>query len=410
LQSIVVIRRGVIKDCYALNEKDGAVALNFGSVSQKTSAWTADHVARIGDIAQRAIPVIGPTDVAPVLPSFDLWDLWPVQTVNGQTADFDGWSVWMILSAPKLPNPDDRHDIARIRMVTEKEGAWRDCGNLYPDDLCPGSREWAGSALYDPEHSRLISFHTAAGRRGAKSSFEQRIFQASATLTVHGGIATTCDWTPPTECFQSDGTQYVRVDQASGIPGQIKGFRDPAHFRDPADGVDYLLFTGSLGTSTSDWNGVIGIARSTSGAHDDWQLLPPIVSGDGLNNEQERPHIIFRDGHYYVFWSTQSRVFASDGPIGPTGLYGMVAPALLGPYTPLNGSGLVAANPAQEPFQTYSWWVTDDLEVAGFIDLWGLHGQSVADQLELRRRHFGGTPAPRFRLVLDGESAHITTP
>ncbi len=392
--------------CGALIANDEAVALNFGSVSKNMSVWTAEHVARIGEIYSRAIPVVGPTDVAPVLPGFDLWDLWPVQTVDGLTADFDGWSVWMILSAPILPNPDDRHDIARIRMMTEKAGAWRDCGYLYPDDLCPGSREWAGSALYDPEHSRLISFHTAAGRRGAKPTFEQRIFQASATFNVSDGIATTVDWSLPTECFQSDGNRYVRVDQEQGIPGQIKGFRDPAHFRDPVDGVDYLLFTGSLGSSTSDWNGVIGIARSTSGTHKNWQLLPPLVSGDCLNNEQERPHIIFRNGLYYVFWSTQSRVFASDGPIGPTGLYGMVAPALMGPYRPLNGSGLVAANPVEEPFQTYSWWVTDNLEVAGFIDLWGLNGQS-ADQPAVRREHFGGTPAPRFRIALDGDTAHI---
>ena len=170
----------------------------------------------------QAIPIVVQADVAPVLPGFDLWDLWPVQTIDGTMADFDGWSVWMILSAPRLPNPDDRHNIARIRMMTEKAGEWRDCGNLYPEGLCPGSREWAGSALFEPAHNRLTSFYTAAGRRGGAATFEQRIFQVSASLEVLDGIANTSDWSTPTECFQSDGYHYVRVDQASGVAGQIK--------------------------------------------------------------------------------------------------------------------------------------------------------------------------------------------
>jgi levansucrase len=386
---------------------DGADALNFVGVSEMTSAWTADQVSRIAELVLPAIPLVTAHDTAPVLPGFDLWDLWPVQTLDGRVADLDGWAAWMILSAPVLPNPNDRHDIARIRLVLEKAGQWRDCGNLFPDGHCPGSREWAGSALYDPDTQRLTSFHTAAGRRGSAPTFEQRIFQTSATLTCKDGFAHADEWSVPEECFQSDGDHYVQVNQSEGIPGHIKGFRDPAHFHDPADGADYILFTGSLGCSTSAWNGVIGIARSTTGQHDAWELLPPIVSADGLNNEQERPHVILRDGLYYLFWSTQQKVFAPGGPSGPTGLYGMVAPSILGPYKPLNETGLVAPNPDNEPSQTYSWWVTDRLEVAGFVDHWGLKGRSVTDEPALLRGQFGGTPAPRFRLALKGETAHI---
>ncbi len=381
--------------------------MNFVTSLGTTSHWTAEQVAQIDHQALTAIPVVGAADAQPVLPDLDLWDLWPVQTVDGKTALFDGWAVWMILSAPRLANPDDRHDIARIRLVTERAGQWRDCGNLYPDGLCPGSREWAGSALYDPTRGQLISFHTAAGRRDKPTTFEQRLFQTRASLTVENGMASAHDWTVPEECFVSDGHHYVQVDHAQGVPGQIKGFRDPAHFRDPLDGADYLLFTGSDGQSDSAWNGVIGIARSETGVHDQWQLLPPILSGDRLNNEQERPHVIVRGTHYYLFWSTQAKVFADGGPKGPTGLYGAVAPSILGPYLPLNGTGLVAPNPAEEPHQTYSWWVTDDLEVAGFVDLWGLRGADIGDNPDLRRRQFGGTPAPRFSLTLDGDTAHV---
>ncbi len=407
MQSIVVIVTEAFIESNESKIWDGASALNSLQTATKMSEWTANQVARIMAQTLPSIPVITAKDIAPILAGFDLWDLWPVQTIDGQTAYFDGYVVWMILSAPALPNPDDRHNIARIRMMTEKAGVWKDCGNLFPDGHCPGSREWAGSALYNPDNKQITSFHTAAGRRGTAPTFEQRIFQTSAKLTVMDGIATAENWTTPQECFQSDGLNYVRVDQIEGRPGFIKGFRDPAHFRDPADDADYLLFTGSLGQSTNEWNGVIGIARSQTGNHDNWQLLPPLVSADGLCNEQERPHIIFCNGSYYLFWSSQNKVFAPGGPSGPTGLYGMVADKILGPYRPLNETGLVAANPADEPYQTYSWWVTDDLEVAGFVDLWGLKGRIIEDHPELRRSQFGGTPAPRFRLELDGDIAQI---
>ena len=51
----------------------------------------------------------------------------------------------------------------------------------------------------------------------------------------------------------------------------------------------------------------------------------------------------------------------------------------------------------------------DNLEVAGFIDNWGLQGRSLADQPELVVSTFGGVPAPRFRIALDGETAQIVS-
>jgi levansucrase len=406
MQSIVeILNRGLNRRTYNFLFRVHILASLQTAV--KMSVWAASHVSGIASQNLPTIPLVKSDDAVSLLPGYDLWDLWPVQTVDGKTADFAGFAVWMILSAPALANPDERHDIARIRMMTERGGVWKDCGNLFPDGHCPGSREWAGSALYDPETKTLTSFHTAAGRRGTAATFEQRIFQSSAQLNVTDGNAVTANWTPMQECFQNDGTHYVIANHAAGKPGMIKGFRDPAHFRDPADGTDYLLFTGSLAGSDSEFNGVAGIARSASGHHSNWEILPPIISADGLCNEQERPHIVYRDGLYYLFWSSQGKVFSPSAPKVPTALFGMVADNVLGPYRPLNGTGLVAANPAEEPFQTYSWWVTDDLYVAGFTDLWGMEGRTLDTHPQLRRSHFGGTPAPRFRLSLHGDIAKI---
>lgn len=382
--------------------------LNSTVAPEQTTLWSPDHVAGVLDARLPEIPLITAADVHDILPGFQLWDCWTIDTPHGDAATLDGWTPWVIMCAPRNLHPDQRHDVARLRLMIERAGEWRDCGYLLPDDLNPGSREWAGSTVYDPETHRVTLFYTVTGRRGeASPSFEQRLFQTEGELTEVDGLPRVTDWTIPRENVVSDGIDYMIVDKHEGMPGLIKGFRDPFHFRDPADGSDYLLFTGSLQQSSSDHNGAIGIARSTDGGYADWQLLPPLISADGLNNELERPILRFVDGLYYIFWSTQHKVFASDGPTGPTGLYGMVADSILGPYRPLNQTALVAPNPAAEPLQTYSWWVTQTLEVAGFVDLWGLEGQDPVTNPEVVARNFGGTLAPRFHLALRGQTAHI---
>jgi levansucrase len=117
--------------------------------------------------------------------------------------------------------------------------------------------------------------------------------------------------------------------------------------------------------------------------------------------------MVVRDGHYYLFWSTQRRTFDPAVQAGPNGLYAMVADRLRGPYRPVNGNCLIAGNPAAEPTQGYSWWVTGEGEVWSFIDHWGMAGRSFDQHPELLRQQFGGTPAPRFRLAFAGDRVTI---
>ena len=370
-----------------------------------TSQWTAAHVAAINPGALPHGPAFEAADAVPLFPGLDLWDMWPVQQLNGSTADIAGGTLWMALSAPDMGDPGLRHFHARIRLIHQTASGWRDLGPAMPDGWAPGNREWAGSALI--EGDRITLYFSAAGPDAGEGGYQQRLFEAQARLLVEEGGPRLIEWSRPVESVVSDGAHYVIADQQHGEPGRIKAFRDPAHFCDPADGARYLLFVGSLGRSASDYNGCVGLARAGSEAAGDWQLLPPLIAADGLNNELERPHIVVHHGRYYLFWSTQAGVFAPDGPAGPTGLYGMVADSLFGPYRPLNGSGLVIANPPAEPTQAYSWLVMADLRVTSFVDLWGTGGAMPADATGIRR-HFGGTPAPFQKLLLDGDRALLT--
>lgn len=364
--------------------------------TQIQSLWKPSHVDALRDNGVRHAPLIAAADVVRAAPSLDIWDAWPVQLRNGAPWCVDGRTeLWMALTAPRFDDPDLRHQHARIHLF-QRSDQWVHIGPAMPNEFSPGSREWSGSAIIEPETSELRLFFTAAGRRGeATLSFEQRMFSAQATLMWDAQSARLTDWRDLREIISADAAHYMGTRNGPSVIGEIKAFRDPSYFHEPADGKHYIFFAGSLAGSSSPFNGVIGVAVSEDGEH--WALKPPVISADQLNNELERPHVVRHAGRYYIFWSTQRHVFNRDGPQGPTGLYGMTSTELLGGWRPLNESGLVFANPPEAPAQAYSWLVLPDLSVTSFVDDWGGSAE----------RRFGGTFAPFLRLKLDGPRATL---
>lgn len=322
------------------------------------------------------IPLIGKGDVVRLFDDLDLWDCWPLAHEDGRTVSHAGRNWWFFLSAPVFADPVQRHGHARIRLLSRGEDSWRDHGNAFSDGFTPGSREWAGCCVLMDDGLTVQHFFTAAGRRGeASETYEQRMFVSFGRLLADGPGA----WQAPSEIFVADGKRYILDRQDKGGPGLIKGFRDPAWLRDPATGKAHLLFTGSAAWSGNPFNGTIGIATLEASA---WALGDPLIDAVGTNNELERPHVVVRDGRYYLFWSTQTHTFAPEAMAGPNGLYGAVADTLVGPWCPVNEGGLVAANPDAEPKQAYSWWVTGEGEVWSFVDYWGMQGRTTADHPE----------------------------
>lgn len=372
------------------------------SAGAEASTWTGRHVLAIGRSDADAPAVITERDITRVCDQLDIWDAWPIQDDGGMPFALPGGvTLWMALSSPRFEDPNERHGHARIRLLSFEQGRWTDLGPAMPDDYAPGSREWSGSAVLEDDGRSLTLYFTAAGRRGeASPTFEQRLFRAEASLVRGASGYALADWTGLGEFVVRDPKLYMAGDDGGGAVGTIKAFRDPAYFRDPKDGARYVFFAGSKAGSASAFNGVIGAATPQEDPAAPWRLLPPLISADGLNNELERPHVICRDGLYYLFWSTQSHVFDPTGPVGPTGLYGMVSDSLLGDWRPLNGSGLVFCNPASAPRQAYSWLVMPDLQVTSFVDDWG----DDAGRPALR---FGATFAPMVRLWLKGDKAGV---
>jgi len=328
-----------------------------------------------------------------------VWDAWPILKRNGDHVRPD---LWMALAAPWFSDPDERHAHARIHLIERQDGRWQPLGPAMPEGFSPGSREWSGSAWMEADGRTITLYFTAAGHRGeAEVSFAQRLFEAQATLSGQDGNWRLEEWRGLNEFIELDARHYMSPTAGQSQVGKIKAFRDPGYFHDRINDRHLVYFTASIAASRSDFNGAIGVAVADRLSAGKWEILPPIISADGFNNELERPHVVEKDGLYYLFWVTQSHVFDPQGPTGPTGLYGMVSDDLLSGWKPLNGSGLVIANPQQAPRQAYSWFVLPDLSVTSFVDDWGRPANAEGP------RRFGGTFAPFLHLSLDGDRTSL---
>lgn len=373
--------------------------------TQATLKWTAADLAPLASGSFARAEVLRRYGVRRVAPDLDVWDAWPLACSRGMPVRWRGGELWFALAAPALDDPEARHDRARIHHFHRVEGRFDHLGATFAEGFSPGSREWSGSARYDD--GRVTLYFTAAGIRGeAVTTFQQRLFAVTTRLAQDDGGQDTvfAGWSDPVELAVPADIIYMSRHDASGQAGEIKAFRDPATWRTP-DGEEYVLFTASSARHLGRYNGVIGCARPRQGDDAGFENLPPLIDASGVNNELERPHIVAHGGRLYLFWSTQAKVFA-PGIGAPTGLYGAVADRIDGPWSLLNGHGLVFANPETEPFQAYSWWVLPDLSVASFVDYWGID-DAEAREKPVGRSHFGGTFAPFLQLRLSGEHATL---
>ena len=387
----------------------------------RTAAWTRAQAADIELADGVVLPIIYLPERRTDL-DYHLWDTWLLRDRTGAMAVIDGYRVIVALTAPADLLPGKRHDVAALRYFYSADGrTWHRGGEVFPGSDPLGSRQWAGSALYDDGDVYL--YYTAAGERDEPEiTYGQRIAIAEGgTVDADGdGIAIEGPWTHST-LLEPDGRWYEQPDQTRGM---TYTFRDPWFFEDPTTGRTHLLFEGNTpvppgsdACGGDEWhqefNGSVGVAVSESGDPTDFELRPPLLDAVCVNQELERPHVVVRDGSYYLFVSSHRHTFA-PGLEGVDGLYGFVADSLGGDYRPLNGNGLVLTNPSNAPFQSYSWLAyphREEVLVTAFFNYFDYDRASLDDVALLsedeQRRRFGGTLAPTVRLALDGDRTRI---
>jgi levansucrase len=392
-----------------------------GGSAPDTPRWTREQAARIERTADTVAPIVYPP-AEPVDPDHHIWDTWLVRERDGSVADVDGYRVVVSLTAPSHLLPGKRHDVATLRLYYSADGhEWHHGGPVFPASETLGSRQWAGSALY--EDGALYVYYTAAGTRDeADLTYTQRIVLADG-----GRLSADADGVHASGPFdhrvllEPDGDWYETEAQSRGM---IYTFRDPWFFEDPADGETYLLFEANTpvpegsdrcggDAAQQAFNGSVGVAHSPDGDPTDFELRPPLLEGVCVNQELERAHVVVQDGRYYLFVSSHMHTFA-PGLEGFDALYGFVTDSLRGDYRPLNDSGLVVTNPANAPFQAYSWLAyghREEVLVTSFFNYYDFDRPSLDDVALLpeseQRRRFGGTLAPTVRVGVDGDRTRI---
>lgn len=399
----------------------------FGKTPHQPSLWTrADALKVHADDPTTTQPLVSAN--FPVLSDeVFIWDTMPLRDIDGNITSVDGWSVIFTLTADRHPNDpqyldqngnydvirdwNDRHGRAKMYYWFSRTGKdWKLGGRVMAEGVSPTVREWAGTPILLNEQGEVDLYYTAVTPGATIVKVRGRV-----VTTEHGVSLVGFEKVKP--LFEADGKMYQTEAQNA-----FWGFRDPWPFRDPKDGKLYMLFEGNvagergshkvgkaeIGDVPPGYEEVgnsrfqtacVGIAVARDEDGDDWEMLPPLLTAVGVNDQTERPHFVFQDGKYYLFTISHTFTYA-DGVTGPDGVYGFVADSLFGPYVPLNGSGLVLGNPSSQPFQTYSHCVMPNGLVTSFID-------SVPIDETGTQIRIGGTEAPTVGIKIKGQQTFV---
>jgi beta-fructofuranosidase len=122
--------------------------------------------------------------------------------------------------------------------------------------------------------------------------------------------------------------------------------RDPYVFKCHLTNQYYLIFSGGAYNGNPVFRGCVGLAVSQS-IEGPYKLLEPLLypqidgSGEGIFYETERPQIIFKEGKYYLFFSTWLRHinskalnYYSESYLSDSSLYCYISDTLEGLFTP----------------------------------------------------------------------------
>ena len=348
-------------------------------------------------------------------------------------------------------------------------------GSIFEDQSFSAQTEWSGSARL-MEGNKIRMFYTSVafynsttggsgnneggqGNNGSSKPYDPRIVQSEGRIYADENGVWLTGFRTQHQLLVPDGKYYQSREQNPGV-----NFRDPFTFRDqnnPSDPTEYMVFEGNsafvreqqnvdaaakagqnttLATCTEEDLGYekgdpkaetvesvnqrggryqlanVGLARAKNKAMTQWEYLPPLLSGNCVNDQTERPQIYFQDGKYYLFTISHRETYA-DGLQGPEGVYGFVGDGLRSDYKPLNqNTGIALGNPInlnfnpgkpytpdfnQSPytFQSYSHYVMPGGLVESFIDSIG--GNKDGNPVR------GGSLAPTVKINISGDTTAV---
>lgn len=406
----------------------GPPTTTFGpGIGYQFTNWPIDALKGFTYTPSNTQPIVSPRSQSIRAGDWIVRDPFAIKNMDGSLAKIKGWYVMAGLATPRN---DTIGTLREFSYIISRDGVnWIEGGTLLstgtPGGL--GDQLFSGDMVYDRAKNLLRVFYTPV--QGSNPSeyvqspsgknMRQEIAVATFRPVGNRSGLRFIDFQQYGIKLRPDGQWYATPEKAN-TETEVYGFRDPFFFRDPKSGKSYLIFCANWGSdqsvgvgSTGDQkfpdagphnvdptlprnDAVVGIAVATDNTLTNWKLLPPIFGAIGVNEQLELPHVIYQNNRYYMFTASHDRTFIGDLKYQyPEALYGFVADSLNGPWRPLNGNGLVIANPQQDALQNYGWKAISigrkRVEVVSFIN----KGNS-------------GTISPGIVLTLKGDTAKIT--
>ncbi len=413
------------KQTYGVTASRAAKLKSYAPTANFTATWKRSDALKVSMDSTNTTPII-PENFPVISNKVWQWDTWPLTGMNTKPITYKGWHVIMSLVAPRTIPYGDRHWVARIGYYYSRDGHnWKYGGQLMDEARGIGCMEWAGTAIKTGKNTVRQIYTTVGAKRGGSTCRTTPPFDVKQRLAISKGKIHAdskgvwfTGFTSHKIIAQPDGKFYQT--QAQGIAPYDYAFRDPFMFRNPKDKKVYAVFEGNTGGVTGShrcssrdlgnlppghtvdpesakFTGNIGLMVATNSALTKWKLLPPLLSANCVNRQTERPHVVIKNGLYYLFTISHQFTYA-PGVTGPDGVYGFVGSSLRSDYQPMNGSGLVLGNPPEAPEQNYSHEVLPNLMVQSFID----------QVPTANGPRFGGTLAPTLQLGIDGANSYLT--
>lgn len=408
-------------------QSGNVLAQPFGTTTasaSRTSHWTVENARAIRATPTNTFPAFDPGVIAQLYPGYESWDNWPVRDEDGYVASVGGFTVMLALVRPL--GADFGSD-ERIAYFCSKDGKhYVPGGFLFGEEKLYGDiREWSGSTILRDD-GKLQTFYTCSyGKQygGGVWQTVQRFatgiqtFSAVSgnnglaylevdTLSYHALLGGVCEpdghfYETPHQASEREANWPTRHRVAVGSDQTENNCnRDPFYFRDPVTGKRYLAFEGNTGADfhppgyvrpeyvsakgipaegfapTEDMlkaNGCIGLIELVDDENTYGQFLPPLVTANLVTDEIERINIVFHQGHYYLFCvgHGNKNTLAAENPdlTNRDYMLGFRAASMNGPWTPLNGSGIVIqqksygaayAGQAENKQAVYSWLIVPE--------------------------------------------------
>lgn len=244
------------------------------------------------------------TQSKPPLGSLDVPDNW---IWDSSVVEYDGVLYRYALSASKEWSRDERHDHAELRLATfsSDDDVWQDKGIVVQaeeDAAWPNLVIWTSNAIVRLTEAGTPEFVLAITGRNSDDGFIQRIGIAKSTKGVK--------FTEPKLVLGPDGPSVAErgydVTDLNPLKEVIMAWRDPYLFLDPNDGRWHLFFAAKpLHPNPAGPVGTVGHAVASDSTLEEWELLEPLHLPQHYH-QLEVPSVIFRNGEYFLFVSTQN--------------------------------------------------------------------------------------------------------